>query len=224
MESLSNRFCSQPHWYPSTTRVEGVYSETEGASTPFWFLACGCSLYGGLYSDFDSIWIRPPPFRFPTENSKNLLRVTRLDNISQPTNFFSNGVMGAVAKHRFLRLALEEMPASYSVKWTSIGSSLLSRMYKLCQCSEETLNVEFSAMYGLKTWKDVFALFNRPIGDRMLQSGQNITADYLERILQSSYQLHLFGKVTNIAAGSVPEKDSLYAKVLQHISMDVSYQ
>ena len=165
-------------------------------------------LYGGLYADFDSLWIRPAPIHYPFTIDGNITKRT-----FQPGN--SNGVLGGEAGHKFFRQILEQMPSAYGNGWNDIGSRLIDKVTATCNCDADFERVDFDTFYGI-SWSRAKESFTEPMNDTREKK--------LKEILESSHQLHLFGHITEIGTGAVPAKDSLYAKVLEHLSIDIQYK
>lgn len=190
------------------TAVWNDFLETSGklrAHTADFLRVALVYLYGGLYSDFDSIWIRPASIQFPY-TAENGLEI----HAFQAQNL--NTVMGAEAGHRYYRYILEMMPSAYNARcWTCIGENLNIKARSRCNCTSEIYLEDEKKMLGIN-WRHARGFFENPMS--------GAAEALLTRVLNESYQLHLYGHMTQTANGTIPAKDSLYAKVLEHLSIN----
>lgn len=100
-------------------------------------------LYGGIYSDFDSLWIkRLPDFK--------------LLMVDKP----SNGVLGGYAKNKWLYNVLKSMPIIYDPNsWNSIGAGLLKK--SLPQNTDEFTFIKYEEMYTIP-WTQAKNYYTKP--------------------------------------------------------------
>jgi hypothetical protein len=186
-------------------------------------------LYGGLYADFDSIWIRPLPLGYPVvggpSHGKTIMRIHDDQMFNPKLNkvFFtndaaknSNGILGGSKHNIYYQMALEYMPQVYNPKlWTSIGETLLEKIYKQCNCTDEMMDVSVMEALGI-FWQQASSFFYKPFD-------YSIDQQWMEHLLENAYQLHLYGKMTKIAEGKVPAPGSLYTMVLDKLEITVPH-
>lgn len=197
-------------------------------------------MYGGIYADFDSIWIRPIPLHYPVPSAsasassagssnnnhnkwqgKKHFRVHTDERIfpggrqKKTNNFFytSNGIVGGIKHSVYFRQILEWMPLSYDPKsWTGIGDGLFERSLRTCNCTDDFVVIPYLNMYG------VFGRHSPGYYKTPLLGTEEDNEALLHHVMNDSYQLHLFGSKTE-AAIKRPVNGSLYWVVLDRLGI-----
>ena len=183
-------------------------------------------LYGGVYADFDSIWIRALPLEYPIPSgehqNKTVLRVRQDERknyrgkrikTNDPSST-SNTILGGAKNTKFYRLVLEWMPIGYDPKlWVGIGGHLLGKSYRECNCTEDMLEIEYRDMLGIFGY-DAPRLYNSPLGEK--------DKSLRDHVINKAYQIHMFGSKTKVASGNHPVNGSLYALVLDSLGISAS--
>ena len=166
-------------------------------------------LYGGLYADMDSLWIRPAPTKFPIQGEGNDTGKTLFRVID------SNGVLGGVQKHPYYRKVLEKMPFNYDPnEFTGIGAMLLNSTLVLYpEYQADFMEVTKEKMYGIE-WQSA----ERRYAQEPLKNDTN-GPELLENILENCYQLHMYGKLTHLTNGSIPLNGSLYDELIRRLGI-----
>ena len=150
-------------------------------------------LYGGIYSDFDALWIKElPPFK--------------LLMVDKP----SNGVIGGYPKNEWLRKILYMMPSGYDPQaWNSIihagKDSLLVKSMNSMNKDEFTF-IHYKEMYTVG-WTEAEKYYKTPYSQ-------------LKQVTMG-YQLHMFGKMTELTKNTLPVKDSLYMNTIRDIGIEI---
>ncbi|CAK9079389.1 Alpha-N-acetylglucosaminidase (N-acetyl-alpha-glucosaminidase) (NAG) [Cleaved into: Alpha-N-acetylglucosaminidase 82 kDa form [Durusdinium trenchii] len=149
-------------------------------------------LCGGMYSDFDALWIR----QVTLEQRLGSMLVRSKTGLS-------NGAI-AMRRHSILmRKTLIAIPQVYNPgSWNSIGSPLIVRVLSRCgkPCEPGTY-IKYEQMYTIP-WTASKYNFDDP------SSGQN--KELRGKILRNeTYQLHLFGSHTRACEGNYAGEDFL---------------
>ena len=167
-------------------------------------------LYGGLYADMDSLWIRPAPTKFPIQGEGNNMNKTLFRVLG------SNGVLGGIAKHPYHRKVLESMPVKYNPNvFQGIGSTLLDSTLDLYpQYRADFMEVTKEKMYGI-TWYTA----ERRYAQQPLRNDTDGRPELLENILENCYQLHMYGKINQLTNGSIPLNGSLYDELIRRLGI-----
>ena len=194
-------------------------------------------LYGGMYGDIDSIWIKSIPIVYPTNNinninntnnnpttnSKSLFRVRvdlrkRRDGKLVRTNdynYTSNAIVGGTKQSKFYREVLSLMPYSYDPNvWTCIGENILIPSISKCNCVNDFVEVEYKHMYGIYGY-DAPKYYTTKLDLEKNHEDRKI----LLHVLKNSKQLHLFGSKTKADHDVVPVYGSLYYHVLRTLNL-----
>lgn len=182
-----------------------------------------CYLYGGLYSDFDALWVNPIPWE--DVSTRGFHVAVRRDK-DKPYKI-SNGVFGFPHHHPLLReyminvQKLMNPSKSNTARWGIIGGDLIQVSKEYCEVFDRLRCSRTGKEPSSPREFEYIEMYTVPydLANNHYQNTFRNDDDLFKGLIEHGWQLHMFGQMTKLVTNVLPAKNSLYDRVCEYLKV-----